>query len=94
MKTLLFLVKNIFTVTFRRKSNILVYLILPIISVLVSLLIYSNTGSSNMIIGYVDNDKTFFSKELLDSIETLDGYILKDVKDEDMNGLLADNKIA
>lgn len=94
MKTLLFLVKNILTLTFRRKSNIVVYLILPIISVLVSLLIYSNTGSSNMIIGYVDNDKTFFSKELLDSIETLDGYTLKDVKDEDMNGLLADNKIA
>ncbi|MGI6528119.1 MAG: ABC transporter permease [Clostridia bacterium] len=94
MKTLLFLVKNILTLTFRRKSNIVVYLILPIISVLVSLLIYSNTGSSNMIIGYVDNDNTFFSMELLDSMESLYGYTLKDVKGEDMNDLLLDNKIA
>jgi ABC-2 type transport system permease protein len=94
MKTLLFLVKNILTLTFRRKSNIVVYIILPLISVFISLLIYSSTGTSDLVIGYVDNDNTFFSMELLDSMESLYGYTLKDVKGEDMNDLLLDNKIA
>ena len=85
MKTLLFLVKNILTLTFRRKSNIVVYIILPLISVFISLLIYSSTGTSDLVIGYVDNDNTFFSMELLDSMESLYGYTLKDVKGEDMN---------
>lgn len=93
MKNLVFLIKNIFTMTFRKKANIIAYLVLPVLSVFLSLLIYSTTGSSDMVLGYVDNDNTYFSKELLNSIEALNGYTLKEVEDENINDLLLDNKV-
>lgn len=56
MKDLLWLVRKTLVTSFRKKSNIIVFFILPIAGVLLSMFIYGNSSGSNLHVGVVNQD--------------------------------------
>jgi ABC-2 type transport system permease protein len=58
MKDLLWMARRTLSVTFRKKSNWLMLVILPIAGILISMLIYSGSNSSPLRIGVVNQDGT------------------------------------
>lgn len=93
MKNIFLLISNLLRVTFRKKGNIVVYIVLPIASVLFSLMIYNTTGQVDMQIGYIDNDKTMISQDTINALSNVNGYKLSQINENDVNNMLLDNKV-
>lgn len=93
MRNIFLLISNLFKVTFRKKGNIIVYILLPVASVLLSLMIYNTVGSSVMQIGYIDHDNTSISRDTIEGLGTVNGYKVAEVKEEDAKEMLLANKV-
>ncbi len=92
MDNILILVKNTLKITFRKKGNILIYLILPVLGILLSMMIYSGVGSSSIGIGLVDNDASRLSKDFAAAISQSGSYKLESVNEVDISARLAEQK--
>lgn len=59
---------NTLKVLLRKKGNILVFFVLPIIGMLVSIAAYGNAGSGSVHIGIIDNDRSALAGDFVQSI--------------------------
>jgi ABC-2 type transport system permease protein len=65
MRNILLIIRNILKNTFRKKGNIIIYLFLPLLGVLISLLMYGNSGPASLRIGVVNRDTGAFSTDMM-----------------------------
>lgn len=93
MKNIWILVKNTLKVTFRKKGNILVYLFLPIMGVLISMMIYSGASSGQMSIGFVDKDKSTFSKDIINIMAQNENYKVSEISEGEIKSMLLDGRL-
>lgn len=93
MRNTLILVKNTLKITFRKKGNFAIYLLLPIFAVLLSILIYSNVEQQSVSIGIVDNDASRLSKDFAVELAGSGGYKTVEVAEEEAIGLLVGQKL-
>ena len=92
MRNVFLLVLNTLKVTFRKKGNIFVYLILPVAGLLLSTVIYSSAGSSDLRVGLVDMDNGKLSADFGSALSASNGYIITSIGENDINGSLLDKK--
>jgi len=59
---------NTLKVLLRKKGNILVFFVLPIIGMLVSMGVYGNVGSGSVHIGLINNDRSVLAEDFVQSI--------------------------
>lgn len=76
MQNILLLAKNTLYVTFRKKSNIVVLLLLPVVSTLLVISLYGSVGNSNVKVGVVDYDNSVISKNYFSMFKDQNGYKL------------------
>jgi len=88
MRNMLLIIANILRVTFRKKGNIIVYLLLPLFSVFILLFVYGNGGSSSVKLGLTNNDKGALSAELKTSLQGLETYKISEVSEDEINSKL------
>ncbi|EYE88083.1 multidrug ABC transporter ATP-binding protein [Fervidicella metallireducens AeB] len=93
MKNALVIALNILKVTFRKKSGILIYILVPVACVLVSAAMYSNVASKPLYIGVVDKDNTELSRELITSVEKNKKFIVKIIDEDEVNNMVTSNRI-
>lgn len=93
MRNVMILVKNTLKVTFNKKANLIVYLFLPIMGVLISMAIYSNAGSRPVNIGFVDNDTSAFSNDIVKVMEDSGNYNISKIGNEEVKNKLLDSKL-
>lgn len=89
MKDILWLMKKILNVTFRKKKNIILYFGMPLVGILVAFLAYGNTSSGDLKIGVVNQDHQQIAG---DTVHFLEG--LKNVQVEKINEAAVNNRIA
>lgn len=92
MRNVLLIVANILKVTFRKKGRIVIYIFLPILGVLLSLLLYSGSDSTIVNIGIVDHDTGFFSTGLKEALSS-ENFIVHDIVNEDINQKLLSDEL-
>ncbi|KUO77864.1 MAG: multidrug ABC transporter permease [Desulfosporosinus sp. BRH_c37] len=68
MRNAWLLTLNTLKVLLRKKGNIIIFFILPIIGMLVSIGVYSNLGSTSVRIGVIDNDQSALVGDFVQSI--------------------------
>ena len=88
MRNMLLIIANILRSTFRKKGNIIVYLFLPLLGVLMSLLIYGNSGNTVLSIGVLNNDNGIFSLNMKETLQEADNFTVSDVSDSDISARL------
>jgi ABC-2 type transport system permease protein len=93
MRSILVLVANTLKVTFRKKSNIIVFIIIPIVSILVSMALYSSTGTSRLKIGVYDKDNSGLSKDLISSMSKAGKFDVTDVEEDKINEMITIGKL-
>lgn len=93
MHNMLLIIVNILTVTFRKKGNIIVYLFLPLAGVLISLFMYSNTGTSPLRVGITNNDTGVLSEDLKAVLHNSNTYKVYEVKENEIKKKLLDMEL-
>jgi ABC-2 type transport system permease protein len=93
MQTILVLLKNILILTFRKKSNIIVFLIVPVVSIIVSMSLYSNTGSGALKIGIIDKDNSVLSRDMTKAIDINEKFETINIHEEKINSEITSGNI-
>ena len=88
MRNMLLIIANILRVTFRKKGNIIVYLLLPLAGVLLSFFIYGNEGSSLLRVGITNLDKGALSAELETVLQSSDTFKIDEIEEGEINDKL------
>jgi len=93
MINILLLALNTLKITFRKKSNIFVFIVIPIIITVISMAMYSNVGSGKTQIGILNKDKGMFSKDLIASIEKKEDFKVLMVEEKDIKDKVSTGKL-
>lgn len=93
MRNILLIVINILKATFRKRGNVIIYIFLPLLGVLLSLVIYGGTGSSELRVGYLSNDNGVLSEELKDMLSSNEGFAVSDVEEAEINDMLLEQML-
>ncbi len=94
MRNILLIIANILRVTFRKKGNIIVYLFLPLAGVVLSILIYGNSGTSPLRVGIINNDNGVLSADLEAALQNSNTYKIYDIKESEVKDKLLDMELA
>ena len=89
MKNVLLIAINFLRVTFKKKSSIFVYIILPIVVTLGAVMLYSGAGSRKTLIGLSNNDNEILSQDMIEYLENTEKFTFIDIKEADINGKVA-----
>ena len=93
MRNIIQIISNTLRSTFRKKENIIIYIFLPLLGVLLSLVIYGTPSSPVLRVGFVNHDNGIICEDLKEVLSSNDGFQLSDVEDADVNSLLLDMSI-
>ena len=85
MNQFLLITKNILRQIFRKKSNFLIYLILPIVGMLVPLAMFSNTDNTFINVGIVNRDNGVISDKLLEDIKLQERFKISEMDESQVN---------
>ena len=87
------MIANNLRVSFRKKGNIIVYIFLPLLGVVFSLLVYSGNGTSALRVGVADNDKSVLSADLKQVMQGKEGFTVSDLAEEEINNKLLESEL-
>lgn len=84
--------RRILKQSFRKKSNIITFLLLPIIGVFVAL-VFNTTKGTTIKVGICNLDIGHISKDMINTISTNKKFEIIDLKQEDINNLVSNNVV-
>lgn len=93
MRNIGLIISNILKVIFRNKGNIIIYLFLPLLGVILSLIIYGTNSESVLNIGMTNNDRGELSVDLREVYETSGSYKVVDVSEDEIKDKLLEHDI-
>ena len=92
MRNLFLLALNTLKITFRKKFNIIVYLILPV--AIVVAVMSSSASESKLIVGLNNKDVNgVIAIDFANALKGQDKFTIKEIKEEEINNLVADGKV-
>jgi len=93
MRNLFLLALNTLKITFRKKSNIIVYLILPVVIVIFVMSIYSSVDTK-LKVGVNNKDSNgIIAKDFVAALNRQDKFKIQSVKEAEINNLVAEGKV-
>ncbi|WP_251861309.1 ABC transporter permease [Clostridium sp. Marseille-Q2269] len=92
MRQILLLTQSILKRTFRKKSNIIIFILLPLLAVFIALFLNAS-GASYSRIGVVDLNKSYLSKDMIKSIDSKKNFVVTKLSQNDINKQLLDKKV-
>ena len=93
MRNLFLLTLNTLKITFRKKSNIIVYLILPVVIVIFVMSAYSSMDSKLRVGINNENKNGVISKDFVTALKGQDKLKIQEVKEDEINNLVAEGKV-
>jgi len=93
MRNLLILAMNTLKITFRKKFNIIIYLVLPVVIIVFIMNMYSSSDSK-INVGITNKDiKGVLAQDFVKEIKNQDRYRVKLVEEKDIKSLVADSSV-
>ncbi|SHH84987.1 ABC transporter permease [Clostridium grantii] len=89
MKNVVLIAVNFLRVTFKKKSSIFVYIILPIIVTLGIVMLYSGAGSRETLIGLSNKDNEILSYDMIEYLEATGKFTFVEIKEAEINEKVA-----
>ena len=94
MRNLFHIAKNIINIMFfKKKTNIIIYCVLPVIFMLVSVLIYSHSGNGNVLSGYKEHDNTIVESDMIKVIKGSDKLKVTNMDNQDVKSSIVNQKV-
>jgi ABC-2 type transport system permease protein len=92
MRNIMILTANILRVTFRKKSSIIMYILLPVLGVVISMLIYGGSRTGDLVIGVINMDDGVISGDFINAVEESGNNNIIIISEDEMNDVLLDGK--
>lgn len=93
MRNAWLLTLNTLKVLLRKKGNILVFFLLPIIGMLVSVAVYGNVRSASVRIGVIDNDQSALAGDFIQSISQQETMKIMALADNEKESQISSGKV-
>lgn len=95
MRNVFILFFNTVKMIFRKKSNIIIYFLLPIISFVITINIYSSKASQNkaLLIGLNNKDESVLSKDMIDYLSSTKKFKFINVADDEIKDSVAKRNV-
>ncbi|MGH4140656.1 ABC transporter permease [Clostridium sp.] len=84
MRSVFLIAKNTFKLIFKKKSNVIVYIVLPIILVVVFMGMQGGSSSSKVSMGIVNKDNTEISVDMLKYLESTEKFKIVQLDEDDL----------
>lgn len=84
---------NILKITFRKKSNIIVFLILPVIIAVATMALFGNSSSMPARIGISNSDNGILSKNMIEDLKKIEKFKIAEVKEADIKTMVSEDKV-
>ena len=94
MRTIYLLVLNTLKVTFRKKSNYIVYFALPILGLMMSMTMHAGTGTNKLSIGIINMDNGILSNDIINSLSKTESFEVVQIDSDSIDELLMDDKLS
>ncbi|NLX71583.1 MAG: ABC transporter permease [Clostridiales bacterium] len=94
MRTIYLLVLNTLKVTFRKKSNYIVYFALPILGLVMSMTMHAGTGTNKLSIGIINMDNGILSNDIINSLSKTESFEVVQIDSDSIDELLMDDKLS
>lgn len=93
MRNLFLIVANTIKITFRKKGNIIIYLLLPLIGIIASQGLYAGAKSEPMRIAVVDQDQSVLSQYLVNETATAGNFTIVQLEKDAIKNKLLDQSL-
>jgi ABC-2 type transport system permease protein len=94
MRNVFLLAINTLKITFRKKGNAIIYLMMPIVGVIISLMIYQNTSSGPLSISVINNDKGILSQDMVNAMKKSGNFRFINIEENEINDALLNGRMA
>lgn len=93
MRNAILIARNVLRESLNKKSSFIVYLVLPVLCVILSLFLYSKSGTGSAIVGIEDNDRTTLSMDMVKSMSNNDKFKIRNIDEKDVKSDIVNQKI-
>lgn len=93
MRNTFLIALNILKLTFRKKGNIIVYLVLPVVITSIIMVISGSGDSKPLNIGIVDMDRSIISQDLVKAVDNKDNFKTIEVSEDKINAMVTEHKV-
>lgn len=93
MRNAMLIARNVLRASLKKKSSFIVYLVLPVLCVILSLFLYSKSGTGTAIVGIEDNDRSVLSADMVKSMSSNDKFKIESIDEKDIKGDIVSQKI-
>lgn len=92
MRNIFAIAGNVLKVAFKKKGNLIVYFLFPVLCILVSISMYSNSGSGTVRIAVHDNDKSTLSSDVVNMLKRNDKFKITMLSQNDIKSSIINQK--
>ncbi|MDQ6600874.1 ABC transporter permease [Bacillus salipaludis] len=93
MKDIVWLMKKIYSVTFRKKKNIIMYFGMPLVGIFISFLVYGGSGGTMLKVGIVNHDHRPIANNTVQFLEDIKNVQVVNLKESEINGQLTEGRL-
>lgn len=93
MRNTFLIALNILKLTFRKKGNIIVYLVLPVAITSIIMVISGSGASKPLNIGIVDMDRSIISQDLVKVVDNKDNFKTIEVSEDKISDMVTEHKV-
>lgn len=93
MRNSFLIAKNVLRSVLKKKSSFIIFLVIPILCVLLSLTLYSSSGTGSSVVGIEDNDKSTISTDMVKTMNGNDKFKMKSIEDKDVKSSIVSQKV-
>lgn len=93
MRNILLIAQNILKLTFKKKGNILVYLVMPVVMTSIMMALSGSSSSKPLNIGIVDMDKSTLSQNLAEAVDKKDNFKTVEVLEDKTNDMVTEHQV-
>ena len=94
MRNIILLAANTVKVTFRKKSNYIVYFVLPVLGLVLSMGMHSDIGTRLLTIGIINMDGGVISNDIIDTLGNMEDFEVVNTESASIDNLLLDDKLS
>ncbi|MDP4094517.1 MAG: ABC transporter permease, partial [Bacillota bacterium] len=93
MRNVLLITRNILKLTFRKKGNLFIVILLPLIGLLLSSLIYNNSGNGRLALGVIYGDNGYMPRDMVSYLGKSGKFKISELTSSDIDKKVTSGKI-
>lgn len=93
MRNVFLIAQNTFKIIFKKKSNVIVYIVLPIVLVIVFMGMQGSTSSSKVSMGIINKDNTKISGDMINYLKSTEKFKFVSLDENDLEESVANGDV-